>query len=161
LLQSVLGARPTPFDRWILRFANENGRQSTLNNYFSLGLDAKIAMNFHRKREAKPSMFRSRTMNKLVYGVYGTRELFTSSSSQSIINAVEVEADGVPLKLPRKSVGIIVLNIPSYASGTHIWHHSKQRSKDKTKVSTLEMKGGRIGKKKKKKEERRKKNEVE
>uniref|UniRef100_A0A8K9URC1 Diacylglycerol kinase n=1 Tax=Oncorhynchus mykiss TaxID=8022 RepID=A0A8K9URC1_ONCMY len=46
-----------------------------LNNYFGIGLDAKISLEFNNKRDEHPKKCSSRTKNKLWYGVMGTKEL--------------------------------------------------------------------------------------
>jgi diacylglycerol kinase (ATP) len=38
-----------------------------LNNYFSIGIDAKIALQFHEKRNSNPEMFKNQTVNKMWY----------------------------------------------------------------------------------------------
>ena len=42
-----------------------------MNNYFSIGVDAEVALKFHRLREEKPKLFKSRFINKGWYGLYG------------------------------------------------------------------------------------------
>lgn len=37
----------------------------TMNNYLGLGCDAGIALNFHRQRESRPELFKSRIINKV------------------------------------------------------------------------------------------------
>ncbi|KAB1267792.1 Diacylglycerol kinase eta, partial [Camelus dromedarius] len=50
-----------------------------MNNYFGIGLDAKISLEFNNKREEHPEKCRSRTKNLMWYGVLGTRELLQRS----------------------------------------------------------------------------------
>ena len=38
-----------------------------MNNYFSIGADAKIAYDFHEAREKNPAAFSSQTVNKIEY----------------------------------------------------------------------------------------------
>ena len=47
---------------------------SVMNNYFGIGIDAKISLDFHNKRE-EASKQRSRAKNYMWYGVLGSREL--------------------------------------------------------------------------------------
>ncbi len=47
---------------------------SVMNNYFGIGIDAKISLDFHNKRE-ESSKQRSRAKNYMWYGVLGSREL--------------------------------------------------------------------------------------
>ena len=49
--------------------------KSVMNNYFGIGIDAKISLDFHNKREEKPEKSRSRAKNYFTYGVLGSREL--------------------------------------------------------------------------------------
>lgn len=45
-----------------------------MNNYFGIGIDAKISLDFHQKREEHPEKCRSRARNYMWYGVLGSRE---------------------------------------------------------------------------------------
>lgn len=45
-----------------------------MNNYFGIGIDAKITLDFHNKREEHPEKCRSRTKNFMWYGVLASKE---------------------------------------------------------------------------------------
>jgi len=46
-----------------------------MNNYFGIGIDAKISLDFHNKREEHPEKCRSRARNYMWYGVLGSKQL--------------------------------------------------------------------------------------
>uniref|UniRef100_G3TXT4 Diacylglycerol kinase n=1 Tax=Loxodonta africana TaxID=9785 RepID=G3TXT4_LOXAF len=95
-----------------------------MNNYFGIGLDAKISLEFNNKREEHPEKCRSRTKNFMWYGVLGTRELL-QRSYKNLEQRVQLECDGQYIPLPSLQ-GIAVLNIPSYAGGTNFWGGTKE-----------------------------------
>ena len=47
--------------------SEDNAQIFVMNNYFGIGLDADVSLEFHNKREAKPEKFNSRLHNKGVY----------------------------------------------------------------------------------------------
>ncbi|XP_029964099.1 diacylglycerol kinase delta isoform X2 [Salarias fasciatus] len=95
-----------------------------MNNYFGIGLDAKISLDFNNKRDEHPEKCRSRTKNMMWYGVLGTKELL-HRTYKNLEQRVLLECDGRPIPLPRLQ-GIAVLNIPSYAGGTNFWGGTKE-----------------------------------
>ncbi|KAM3931683.1 diacylglycerol kinase delta isoform 2-T2 [Leptodactylus fuscus] len=95
-----------------------------MNNYFGIGLDAKISLDFNNKRDEHPRKCRSRTKNRMWYGVLGTKELL-QRTYKNLEQRVLLECDGVPIPLPSLQ-GIAVLNIPSYAGGTNFWGGNKE-----------------------------------
>nr|XP_046175825.1 diacylglycerol kinase delta-like isoform X4 [Oncorhynchus gorbuscha] len=97
-----------------------------LNNYFGIGLDAKISLEFNNKRDEHPKQCSSRTKNKLWYGVMGTKEL-VHKTYKNLEQRVLLECDGVSICLPSLQ-GLAVLNISSYAGGINFWGGTKEDS---------------------------------
>uniref|UniRef100_G3NM54 Diacylglycerol kinase n=1 Tax=Gasterosteus aculeatus TaxID=69293 RepID=G3NM54_GASAC len=96
-----------------------------MNNYFGIGLDAKISLDFNNKRDEHPEKCRSRTKNMMWYGVLGTKELLHRTYKNLEQKVLLEECDGRPIPLPSLQ-GIAVLNIPSYAGGTNFWGGTKE-----------------------------------
>ncbi|KAL9837392.1 LOW QUALITY PROTEIN: diacylglycerol kinase delta-like [Geothlypis trichas] len=94
-----------------------------MNNYFGIGLDAKISLEFNNKRDEHQKCS-SRTKNMMWYGVLGTKELL-QRTYKNLEQRVQLECDGVPVSLPSLQ-GIAVLNIPSYAGGINFWGGTKE-----------------------------------
>ncbi|XP_071798158.1 diacylglycerol kinase delta-like isoform X3 [Asterias amurensis] len=94
-----------------------------MNNYFGIGLDAKIALDFHNKREEHPEKC-SRTKNIMWYGVLGGKELL-QRTYRNLEQKVQLECDGQRIPLPSLQ-GIVVLNIPSYMGGANFWGTTKE-----------------------------------
>ena len=85
-----------------------------LNNYFGIGIDAKITLDFHMKREEHPEKCRSRTKNFMWYGVLGSKE-YLQQTCKNLEQRVQLECDGKILPLPSLQ-GIVILNIQRYFS---------------------------------------------
>ncbi|XP_063967323.1 diacylglycerol kinase delta-like isoform X4 [Lytechinus pictus] len=94
-----------------------------MNNYFGIGLDAKITLDFHNKREEHPEKC-SRTKNMMWYGMLGTKEL-VHRTYRNLEQKVQLECDGQRIPLPSLQ-GIVVLNIPSYMGGANFWGTTKE-----------------------------------
>uniref|UniRef100_A0A8C9U0Y0 Diacylglycerol kinase n=1 Tax=Scleropages formosus TaxID=113540 RepID=A0A8C9U0Y0_SCLFO len=97
-----------------------------MNNYFGIGLDAKISLEFNNKRDEHPKKCSSRTKNMMWYGVLGTKEL-VQKTYKNLEQRVQLECDGVSMCLPSLQ-GLAVLNIPSYAGGINFWGGTKEDS---------------------------------
>ncbi|XP_019863877.1 PREDICTED: diacylglycerol kinase eta-like [Amphimedon queenslandica] len=97
-----------------------------MNNYFGIGFDAKIAYEFHTRREENPGQFKNRTKNKILYGYLGGREFFTNTQ-KNLERKLKLECDGKEIQLPQRLQGLVFLNIPSYMSGTNFWGTEREK----------------------------------
>eukprot|EP00913_Durusdinium_trenchii_P000974 g899.t2 len=79
----------------------------TMSNYFGIGVDAAVALDFHQMRERRPEWFWSRLVNKLWYFRTGRVK----------ISAQRAERVDIPPSLE----GVIILNIPSFGGGSDLW----------------------------------------
>ncbi|KAG0728262.1 Diacylglycerol kinase eta [Chionoecetes opilio] len=95
-----------------------------MNNYFGIGIDAKITLDFHNKREEHPEKCRSRTKNFMWYGVLASKE-WLCKTYKNLDQRVQLECDGERIPLPSLQ-GIVVLNIPSFMGGTNFWGGTKE-----------------------------------
>ncbi|KAK3907640.1 Diacylglycerol kinase eta, partial [Frankliniella fusca] len=95
-----------------------------MNNYFGIGIDAKISLDFHHKREEHPEKCRSRAKNYIWYGVLGSKE-WLQKTYKNLDQRVQLECDGQKIPLPSLQ-GIVILNIPSFMGGTNFWGGSKE-----------------------------------
>ncbi|XP_067638682.1 diacylglycerol kinase eta isoform X4 [Eurosta solidaginis] len=95
-----------------------------MNNYFGIGIDAKISLDFHNKREEHPEKCRSRAKNYMWYGVLGSKQLL-QKTCKNLEQRVQLECDGQRIPLPSLQ-GIVILNIPSFMGGTNFWGSTKK-----------------------------------
>jgi len=123
ILNKARAAKPITMDRWKAEFRgvpqDAKVKESIMNAYLGVGIDAEIALKFHNLREEMPGLFRSRALNKLIYGHMGFTSMLTSHAPFHEI--VKLELDGKAHPVPAGITGILLLNLPSWGGGTNPW----------------------------------------
>ncbi|XP_061736640.1 diacylglycerol kinase epsilon isoform X1 [Nerophis ophidion] len=124
VLRNILDAEVVKMDRWKVQVSSKGlsirkPKVLAMNNYFSVGPDALMALNFHTHREKTPSFFSSRIINKVVYFLYGTKDCLVQEC-KDLDKRIQLELDGERVELPSLE-GIIVCNIGYWGGGCRLW----------------------------------------
>uniref|UniRef100_A0A5F8HA22 Diacylglycerol kinase n=1 Tax=Monodelphis domestica TaxID=13616 RepID=A0A5F8HA22_MONDO len=110
ILSHVEEGNVVQLDRWDLRAepnpeagpderdegATDRLPLDVFNNYFSLGFDAHVTLEFHESREANPEKFNSRFRNKMFYAGTAFSD-FLMGSSKDLAKHIRVVCDGTDL----------------------------------------------------------------
>ncbi|XP_026672089.1 diacylglycerol kinase theta isoform X5 [Ceratina calcarata] len=139
LLRDVIEAEESLLDRWTVVFhpeekekeqtagnssgagtSEDNTQIFVMNNYFGIGLDADLCLDFHNAREENPNKFKSRLRNKGVYVTMGLKKMVKRKPCKDLHKEIRLEVDGRLVELPQVE-GIIILNILSWGSGANPW----------------------------------------
>lgn len=100
--------------------ATKGRSAKAMNNYMGIGIDAKVALEFHHIREQYPEWFHSQFGNKLWYTGVGAKDILAQSPLH-LSTHIKLECDGQEVVIPPDTEGILLLNIPSYMGGVNIW----------------------------------------
>ncbi|KAL1819879.1 hypothetical protein ACET3Z_014748 [Daucus carota] len=112
-------------------------------NYFSIGMDARVAYGFHNLREEKPYLAQGPVSNKLIYSGYSCTQgwFFTpcisDPSLRGLNNILRIHikrancSEWEPISVPSSVRSIVALNLRNYAGGRHPWGNLKPEYMEK------------------------------
>ncbi|CAG9812465.1 unnamed protein product [Phaedon cochleariae] len=126
ILENVQDARLSELDRWKVEIVSTRhlglklpSKTHFMYNYISIGVDAQVALNFHKTRDSIFYIYGSRVFNKLLYLCFGTHQVVTSDC-KNLEQRVDLYLDGKLIELPELE-SIVVLNISSWGAGVNLW----------------------------------------
>ncbi|VDK58448.1 unnamed protein product, partial [Gongylonema pulchrum] len=104
---------PSPDTEQMMSNPEDQTSMIIMNNYFGIGIDADVCLQFHNRRDANPEKFSSRLFNKTQYVKIGLQKAFFERTCKDLWKRVELEVDGKLIELPCIE-GIVVLNLLRY-----------------------------------------------
>eukprot|EP00250_Pteridium_aquilinum_P016023 c22899_g1_i2 orf=185-1672(-) len=101
-------------------------------NYFSIGMDAQVSYEFHKKREEHPEFFRNQLVNQGAYamicvtqGCFLANVVHPSSRNINQMGNIYIQRNDEQgwkkLNVPKSIRSIVLLNLPSFSGGRNPW----------------------------------------
>ncbi|MCO5572957.1 hypothetical protein L7F22_026719 [Adiantum nelumboides] len=124
-------------------------------NYFSIGMDAQVAYEFHKKRQEHPDLFKNQLMNQGAYAMIGVTQGWflanvTHPSSRNINQMGEIyiqrhsEQVWKKLKVSKSIRSIVMLNLPSFSGGLNPWGTPNNDKSSKRRLTAAFVNDGLI-----------------
>lgn len=128
LIGKIKRAESVQLDRWLMEVKFDNrsiitrrlhhDKKMFMYNYFSVGVDALVTLNFHKARASALYVVKSKIVNKFMYFIYGTQQVFIQHCDRLHEN-LEVFIDDLKVELPELQ-SVVVLNIDSWGAGVKL-----------------------------------------
>ncbi|XP_013169355.1 PREDICTED: diacylglycerol kinase epsilon [Papilio xuthus] len=143
IVKAVRDAEEQPLDRWKVTIkpkrAGLRGRGERVlhaYNYASVGVDAQVALDFHRARAQFLYRFANRTLNYVAYLFLGMGRALDDGGCGGLERRLRVWLGGGrdPLALPPLQA-LVALNIPSWGAGVHLWNMGNEGEMPEQSVS--------------------------
>jgi len=104
-------------------YSKAERREFIANNYFSIGVDSDILLQWDKLRTNHPELFPHRAVNFGWYGMLGLKSMV--KSFKSLRKFAQLYVDDKPVKIAKGLRSIVLLNVPSYSGGTNPWKKAK------------------------------------
>lgn len=136
LCEKIRNAEAVQLDRWSIEIHKPTRiplrvrkyKSMFMYNYFSVGVDALVTLNFHKARESSLYIFSSRLVNKLLYFFFGGHQV-VQQDCHGLDEKVELYLDGIQIKLPEVQ-SIVCTNIDSWGAGVQLYNLSKEADEE-------------------------------
>ncbi|XP_045771703.1 diacylglycerol kinase epsilon isoform X1 [Maniola jurtina] len=128
IITSLKQADEQILDRWKITIKPRQGRLGRLRssrvlyayNYASIGVDAQVALDFHRARSQFLYRYASRYLNYIAYALLGVGRALDDGGCGGLERRLRVQAGTHALQLPPLQA-LVALNIPSWGAGVDLW----------------------------------------
>ncbi|VDM46295.1 unnamed protein product, partial [Toxocara canis] len=110
------GVEPSPETEQMMSNPEDQTSMIIMNNYFGIGIDADVCLQFHNKLKA---------FQQLQYVKIGLQKAFFERTCKDLWKRIELEVDGKLIELPNIE-GIVVLSLLSWGSGANPWETAKE-----------------------------------
>ncbi|XP_052740182.1 diacylglycerol kinase epsilon [Bicyclus anynana] len=129
IVTSLQQAQEQIIDRWKVtitpkhvlgRLRARAARELFAYNYASIGVDAQVALDFHRARATFLYRYTSQYLNYLTYALLGVGRVLDAGTSGGLERRLRVRAGERELSLPPLQA-LVALNIPSWGAGVDLW----------------------------------------
>lgn len=119
LIEKIRTAEVVLLDRWLIETKYDHkaaiarrlhhDKNTFMYNYCSIGVDALVTLNFHKTRASAFYVIKSKIMNKFLYFIYGSQQVFMPDCV-GLHDHLELFIDDVKQELPDLQ-SLIMLNI--------------------------------------------------
>ncbi|KAG5677330.1 hypothetical protein PVAND_007098 [Polypedilum vanderplanki] len=137
LIEKIRNAEEIFLDRWLIETKYDHrtmitrrlhhDKKTFMYNYFSVGVDALVTLNFHKARASALYVIKSKIINKFLYFIYGTQQVIMQDCD-GLHEYLELYINDIEQELPDLQ-SVICLNINSWGGGVKLVDIIKEHDK--------------------------------